>query len=180
MGINPFQSMVQDMRNSSDWLPRALKVLYATKAVSPIQSKEILFVNELREGISEIHRRSTNVSDIKYKEEMQTLKEGEKSALKQVQACDAELKLFLTGVELQDIEEIEHPKPQKLSLQSAMKIVAGRITEKDIDEALGDVSDRERTLVYVCGPKVMTDTFVKYIGSREGMDTKRVLCEKWW
>ena len=58
--------------------------------------------------------------------------------------------------------------------------MAGRITDKDLDEALGDETDRERTVVYVCGPQVMTDTFVEYLGSRKGMTKERVLCEKWW
>jgi len=148
VGINPFQSMVQDMKHSEDWLPRKLRVLYATKAVSPIKPEEILFLNELRSSISEMQK-----------------------------SCDAEFKLFLTGVGLQDIKEMEQRDSR---VETVMETVARRITEKDLDEALGAESSREQTLVYVCGPKAMTDNFVEYIGSRKGMEKKRVMCEKWW
>lgn len=111
---------------------------------------------------------------------MQALKEREKPDFKLVHSCDAELRLFLTGVELKDIQKMDPNEEQKRQLNTAMKVQAGRITEKDLDEVLGEVPGRERTLVYVCGPKTMTDTFVEYISSREGMEKQRVMCEKWW
>ena len=53
-----------------------------------------------------------------------------------------------------------------------------RFTEKDLLYALGE--DLKSTVCYICGPPAMTDEFVSFLTSREGMDTQRVLCEKWW
>lgn len=55
-----------------------------------------------------------------------------------------------------------------------------RITRDDLREAVGE--DREQALVYVCGVPRMTDEFVEWLKSRDGlgMDPERVLCEKWW
>lgn len=165
MGINPFQSMIQDMFLGSirqqRWTPRELRVLYATKAVVPINPDEILFLNELGENIAEMKRNHRGNN----KNSMDTTSGS--SAVN----WDAEFKVFLTGVKPEDIKTSPHlPK----------RTVAGRITEKDLDEALGDKKNREGTLVYVCGPRVMTDTFVEYLGSQKGMTKERVLCEKWW
>lgn len=56
----------------------------------------------------------------------------------------------------------------------------GRMTRQDIEEALGDVQDRQDTVCYVCGPRQMTDELVEMVGKMEGMEAERVLCEKWW
>ncbi|KAK6211879.1 hypothetical protein LQW54_005580 [Pestalotiopsis sp. IQ-011] len=55
-----------------------------------------------------------------------------------------------------------------------------RITRDDLREAVGE--DREQALVYVCGVPRMTDEFVEWLKSGDGlgMDPERVLCEKWW
>jgi NAD(P)H-flavin reductase len=39
---------------------------------------------------------------------------------------------------------------------------------------------RQATVAYVCGPPAMTDQFVDFLSSRDGMDKRKVLCEKWW
>lgn len=56
----------------------------------------------------------------------------------------------------------------------------GRITRQDIEDALGDVEDRKDTVCYICGPRQMTDELVEMVSKMEGMNTERVLCEKWW
>lgn len=55
-----------------------------------------------------------------------------------------------------------------------------RITEKDLEEALGPVEGRKGTVVYICGVPVMTDELVKAAKGADGMDERHVLCEKWW
>ncbi|KAH7360267.1 hypothetical protein BKA65DRAFT_492727 [Rhexocercosporidium sp. MPI-PUGE-AT-0058] len=55
-----------------------------------------------------------------------------------------------------------------------------RIGESDVEDALGEVAERDGTVVYVCGVPGMTDRFVELVGKAEGMDEKRVLSEKWW
>lgn len=55
-----------------------------------------------------------------------------------------------------------------------------RITRDDLREAVGE--DKEMALVYVCGVPRMTDDFVEWLKSEDGlgMPPERVLCEKWW
>jgi ferredoxin-NADP reductase len=56
-----------------------------------------------------------------------------------------------------------------------------RIESTDLLAALGDdVQEREKTLVYVCGPPGMTDEIVAWFGRQAGMSGERVFCEKWW
>ena len=55
-----------------------------------------------------------------------------------------------------------------------------RISEDDAAEALGPAEARGGTVVYVCGPQAMTDSFVEALRTAEGMGEERVLCEKWW
>lgn len=55
-----------------------------------------------------------------------------------------------------------------------------RVTHEDLFKALGPVSERRGVVAYVCGPSRMTDEFINVVGSQEGMEEGRVLCEKWW
>lgn len=55
-----------------------------------------------------------------------------------------------------------------------------RIERKDLLEALGCVSKRRETVVYICGIPGMTDEFVTAAKEAEGIDERHVLCEKWW
>lgn len=64
--------------------------------------------------------------------------------------------------------------------EGAPECTPRRITEDDIETALGAVGDRAGTVVYVCGVKEMTDRFVESAGRMEGMSPDRVFSEKWW
>lgn len=55
-----------------------------------------------------------------------------------------------------------------------------RVTREDLQNAIGDESQRAATVCYICGPQKMTDEFVQHVQSLEGMDPRNVLCEKWW
>ena len=55
-----------------------------------------------------------------------------------------------------------------------------RFEGEDLMTALGPVSEREKTVAYVCGPPAMTDWAVGVLRRSIGMEEKRVLCEKWW
>jgi len=55
-----------------------------------------------------------------------------------------------------------------------------RIARADLAAAAGSPSEAERTVMYVCGPARMTDEFVEFLRGVEGMNERRVLCEKWW
>ncbi|KAI0865591.1 hypothetical protein F4860DRAFT_258248 [Xylaria cubensis] len=54
--------------------------------------------------------------------------------------------------------------------------------DEDVAEALGSPSERRHAVVYVCGVPSMTDEFVARLTDKDGlgMDSHRVLCEKWW
>jgi ferredoxin-NADP reductase len=66
------------------------------------------------------------------------------------------------------------------SVNPAVARKRGRIAHRDLLEALGPEDKRRNTVAYICGPPEMTDEFVDLLGKANGMDTKRVLCEKWW
>ena len=82
---------------------------------------------------------------------------------------EGELKLFVTGKEGGEVHGSE-----------GLKVERRRIDEGDLENALGEVGNRDSTVVYVCGVPGMTDRFVELAGKAEGMDGKRVLSEKWW
>lgn len=92
------------------------------------------------------------------------------------------LSLFLTGPTGYEGsgERIEHGKLPN-------RTWARRIGKEDLVGVLDgwrgkDQSGkgREGTVCYVCGPQKMTDEVVEFLGEQEGMETGRVLCEKWW
>jgi len=56
-----------------------------------------------------------------------------------------------------------------------------RIDHDDLKEAIGrNPEDRISVVCYVCGPPAMTDDFVNFLRRADGMEERRVLCEKWW
>ena len=91
--------------------------------------------------------------------------------------CDYRMIMYLTGgsgwspngvsgLERVDTDHVEHNYR--------------RISHTDLIEALGPVAGRKHTVAYICGPPKMTDEFVNILTRAEGMDSRRVLCEKWW
>lgn len=84
--------------------------------------------------------------------------------------------LFLTG-----------PIPQGGDLHGgktdAVDIKHGRMTKDAVLAAVRAGGDKKSTLVYVCGPPVMTDYFVDTLTAPEihgVIDPARVKSEKWW
>lgn len=65
-------------------------------------------------------------------------------------------------------------------LEANQSVRHRRITWEDVLSALGPVTERAGVVAYVCGPRGLTDEFVEVLKSQEGMEEKRVLCEKWW
>lgn len=55
-----------------------------------------------------------------------------------------------------------------------------RMSEEDMEIALGPINRRGEVLAYVCGPPVMTDWAIANLRAAEGMKSEQVLCEKWW
>ncbi|KAF7913320.1 hypothetical protein BELL_0147g00050 [Botrytis elliptica] len=85
-----------------------------------------------------------------------------------------DLQLFATG------SSHNTTKLLKTNAKSNIEAHHRRISNKDIDLALGTMEERSRTIVYICGPPTMTDSMVSYIRNLPGIDPSRVLCEKWW
>lgn len=82
------------------------------------------------------------------------------------------LDLFLTATSQKEIDGAK-------DLPAHIKL--GRIEKNDLEDAIGDVrSVRQATVAYVCGPPAMTDQFVEFLSTRDGMGKRNVLCEKWW
>ncbi|TKX27483.1 oxidoreductase-like protein 3 [Elsinoe australis] len=82
-----------------------------------------------------------------------------------------QLRLFLTRTAKDDLSN---------AVGLPEDVTCGRISEADLDSSLGESSKMQGTVCYVCGPQVMTDSFVEFLSSRPGMSEERVLCEKWW
>jgi len=90
---------------------------------------------------------------------------------KRQSGIDVALRLHLTGVSKDDIANAKGLPEQT---------VVGRVSGEDLEAALGAENDRSGTVCYVCGPPAMTDSMVEYLSGRKGMESRRVLCEKWW
>jgi len=84
---------------------------------------------------------------------------------------EVDLRLHLTGVSQDDIANAKG-LPEHTNV--------GRVTGEDLEAAIGAENDRSGAVCYVCGPPAMTDSMVGFLGSRKGMESRRVLCEKWW
>lgn len=87
------------------------------------------------------------------------------------------LKLFFTGWMGTEWEpQIMNP----ISPLVKMEFQGRRIEEADLKSSLGEIQEREGTVVYVCGVPSMTDWIVDFVGKQEGMTASRVFCERWW
>ncbi|KAH8652461.1 hypothetical protein BX600DRAFT_553836 [Xylariales sp. PMI_506] len=85
-----------------------------------------------------------------------------------------ELKMFLTG---------GSDKEGRVACNEVELAFTGRrITQSDLEAALGDAEERKDTVVYVCGVPDMTDEFVEALTAADGLSLapENVLCEKWW
>lgn len=88
------------------------------------------------------------------------------------------LKLFLTGTGEEG--RIEHGRMPNSTFANRMdKTVLVKAIDGYKDYAK-DGAGRSTTLCYVCGHPAMTDEFVDFLSSQQGMNPERVLCEKWW
>ncbi|KAI5210413.1 hypothetical protein E4T39_00139 [Aureobasidium subglaciale] len=85
---------------------------------------------------------------------------------------NVQLELFLTSASQRQIDEARG-LPQHVK--------GGRMEKEDLEASIGeDRRIRQATVAYICGPPAMTDQFVDFLSTRDGMDERKVLCEKWW
>ncbi|KAI5205563.1 hypothetical protein AUEXF2481DRAFT_389924 [Aureobasidium subglaciale EXF-2481] len=92
--------------------------------------------------------------------------------IKKQEEGDVQLDLFLTAASQKQVDEAR-------GLPEHVKL--GRIGKDDLEASVGeDRGIRQATVAYICGPPAMTDQFVDFLSTRDGMDKRKVLCEKWW
>ncbi|KAL6862356.1 hypothetical protein J3F83DRAFT_746044 [Trichoderma novae-zelandiae] len=86
------------------------------------------------------------------------------------------VKLFVTGAaaSLQGTREIAGTREMN---GARVEVQKRRITAADVEDAVADGRD-PGTVVYVCGPRTMTDELAERLAGV--MDPRRVLTEKWW
>jgi len=77
-----------------------------------------------------------------------------------------DLKVFNTG----GYEKHEH--------KTGFDVLERRFTIQDVREAIG--GQEKDTMVYVCGPAMMTDEIVDGLTKDGRMEKERVMLEKWW
>lgn len=156
VGINPIMSMLEHLHVESHLTLgriRTLKMLYGTQAE---RGKRILFYDRIGQ-ILERHIESEpagQFNDYRFK-----------------------MTMYLTGHTHWSPEEVDGYEETKTG---HIEHVRRRITFSDLKEALGPKAGRKHTVAYVCGPPKMTDEFVEILRGEDGMDPRRVLCEKWW
>ena len=90
---------------------------------------------------------------------------------------DKKLRVFFSGPEA---EAQSRDRMIGTPRGDAMVLMAGRFSGADLEEALGPEMEREKAVVYVCGPQTMTDEVVQTVKDLNGVKAERVFCEKWW
>ena len=96
---------------------------------------------------------------------------------------DHQLTLFQTSASSDKGNGLAATHVQEQGIRQAIENVFlknVRMSERDMEIALGPVNRRADVLAYVCGPPKMTDWAVAYLRAAEGMKSEQVLCEKWW
>lgn len=166
MGINPLMSMISHF----DGLPQDemlwhVTLLYGVKfpplrseangdAVGELDTDAVLFLDRLAKIFVE---GSGSIAG--------------KTAATDGRSEKCRLRLFFTGC--QDSGSIALN-------ESKIPFEARRMQQEDVLEALGPVSERASTVVYVCAKPDMTDRFVALAKAAEGMREENVMSEKWW
>ena len=160
VGVNPLMSMLSHLAEQAKiqkGLGFEIKFLYSLRDPGPPRVKErILFLERI----------------VNIFEEM---------------GSPDSLRLFLTPSKEQEVEGVKRGGWQKGREDAVIGGAWGeiaykmrRLRKEDLENALGSIGERGGTVVYVCGVKGMTDQFVGWAESAEGMSGDRVFCERWW
>lgn len=162
VGINPFMSIISHFAETPALREKLeLRLLYSVKepagGISELES--ILFLRRLAELFGP---------------------SGERFESKQLrqERVRGSLTLYLTNTESIGRDSIGFG-PRAVG-EGEVKVKRRRIGKSDVLDALGPVEGRKNIVFYVCGVPSMTDEFVRVAKEAEGMDPRRVLCEKWW
>jgi ferredoxin-NADP reductase len=156
VGINPIMSMLEHLhlisRLNPAWI-RLIRLLYGTRTRS---GEAVLFYERIGQILQEhMNGRPTEAAT-----------DGDYRAT-----------MYLTGTTYWSPHDvIEYERLEATHIDNKYR----RISPADLLEALGPVAERNSALAYVCGLPSMTDEFVEVLSGADGMDPKRVHCEKWW
>ena len=87
------------------------------------------------------------------------------------------LDLFLTSTEKAEVTE---DRDTIYCNEVEVPFVKRRLTVDDVVSAIDE--DKASAVVYICGVPTMIDDMVKALTSQDGlgMESNRVLCERWW
>lgn len=113
--------------------------------------------------------RSENPSSILFLDRLRTLFQDS--------TYDGTFALFLTQCSEAEVDDLVERMGTSLFRPET---VCGRISHMALLGAISPLEERKGTVAYVCGVPGMTDEFVEVLREAEGMEEKRVLCEKWW
>jgi NAD(P)H-flavin reductase len=156
VGINPIMSMLEHLDLESHLDPariRSLRLLYGTRE-KPVES--ILFYERIARILGKHLKSEPAVAGADH---------------------DYRATMYLTGGAKESIDEASR---HKMLESEPTEHKYRRVNHTDLIEALGPVAGRKDTVAYVCGPPRMTDECVEILSRADGMDPRRVLCEKWW
>jgi NAD(P)H-flavin reductase len=154
VGINPLISMIKSICDTGfpeSMRPRSIRILYTTR--NPLGTEP-----------------PYELKDVLF---LRRLNEEVLKSAQHKHIVDVELDLFLTG-------SPGNMGGEQDGSAGLNRVSFERINNGDLEDALGPVEGREKTVAYVCGPPAMTDQFVKILANAKGMVEDRVLCEKWW
>ncbi|KAI9655461.1 MAG: hypothetical protein M1831_004878 [Alyxoria varia] len=165
VGINPFMSMLSHMDATNTWPKGGVTLMYGSKTAAhrinqdPSDSTDVLFFSKLW-------------------------------ALSNRNPGHMQLKLFLTGTTIRNASDSLHEQSDliakrrdtavrtwncRMDLSYIRRVLINHDDDKYLDKAVS-----KNTIVYVCGPQAMTDTFVEEIQRMGVISPVSVLCEKWW
>lgn len=163
VGINPLMSIISHLDGIQGVSSKYdVKLLYSTRA--PFVRRD--------EGQMDLEGNGGEMDgkQILFLDRLTEIFEGRKGGI-----YGGQLKLFLTGTTGYFASGGFIDAGER-----ALEYIGRRISKLDVEDALGPIVDRTRTVVYICGVPTMTDEIVKIAKEAKGINADNVLCEKWW
>ena len=169
--VSPLISILSHLHQSGSY-PSSVRFLYSTKYTSePLDS--ILFFPRISKIFSQVDRHSNCLS---------LYRTGAHHHPPLPPASEDEGRLKSAVDFTRPDQGTQYPMQRDLKANTKLNIreFCHRISEHDLLEALGPEADRDRIVVYACGPPSLTEWAVDTANAARGIVEGQVLCEKWW
>ena len=173
IGINPLISMLSFISEKEKW-PPIIRVFYSVR-MDPKHGdhdqdlSSIVFLDRLKSLVRDA--RTWEGVDFKFRLVL-TGRSGTHNS-------NSQTNNHTTTTTPQDPESLVHlslgPRLQWSEIREAIGSSPSTDEAKDHDD-----NTINNSVVYICGPPAMTDEIVRRLKEEEGMEERRVLCEKWW